>query len=533
MTDQPIRILYIDLESQTSEIKAYPDLARWLGGIGVSTALLAENLEAAPFVLSRGPFAGVFPGCSGSFASFVSPLSRNLGESWIGGSLGLNLARAGLEGIVVLGKSKKPVVIEVINESVNFASGEDYWGKSPVRFTDDWSARVGSATSILAIGPASEHGVRFGNVLADQSFPFGPGLGAVWGKAKLKGMAISGDHEIALPENKKFQELRERLGKSMNDLSPESLRFRVRERSQKLLEVLGRSRGLMVSNLQGSRAWDTDIVGFFDAVGFQSCVGCPLECGQAMAEAWLSLGPLLGLQKKEEIITLVTMARDFGLDPVSLGAVLAWFVESEGWEFGDLESYRSLILALVAREEDWARKISLGLGSSRGREQRFALNFLGNLGLPFFSGYLSILARLFSPGILEWEGCLLDLSLAENPISSREMVQALLAAEGKKTLILALVGCGSLATVYDLPLVFAALESLGLNWSHENLENLARSIYNQRWQIRMRLGFSWDELNVPERLFEVPSATGGLERGRFEELLQIYRETVMGSTKLV
>ena len=529
MTEQPIRILYIDLSSQSFEVKVHEDLSSWLGGVGVGTALLSENLDKKPFVMARGPFCGVFPGCSQTFASFISPLSRNLGESHVGGDLGLNLSRAGLEGIVVLGKSKKPIVLEIKNEEVEFVSAEDFWARSPAQTAKELLAVWDSEeASVLTIGPAAEKGVRFSNVYVDGEHYLDMGLGTVWGKAKLKGMVILGDREVLKSSSEEFKKLRRDLEEKLSDPSPEGLKFKIRERQNVIWELLEKSRAVIGENFRKQVSLSPSFAReFFDAAGVRSCSACPLECSPYSCGVLVSLGPLLGLEKKEEILSLLTLAHDLGIDPVSLGFSLAWLTEKEGWEFGDFESYKSLTLALSEREEDWAKKLSLGLlSAASGKERNSALVFSGTLGLPFFCGYLSILSRALSPGILGVEACLLDFSFLEKEVSDEEKVRALISEEERMLLLFSLSGCPLLSKVYDLPTTFSGLESLGMDWSHERLENFSRAVYNLRWEIKERLGFSWDEIEFPERVFEVRSATGRLEKEKLMKMVGMYKENV-------
>lgn len=530
MIKQPIRILYINLSNQSFEVKAHSDLSQWLGGVGVSTILLSENLEEKPFVFARGLFCGLFPGCARTFASFVSPLSQNLGEGHVGGNLGINLARAGLEGMVVLGKSKNPVVLKVKNGEVEFLPADNLWAMSPSRAAQELLGIKGSSeASVLTIGPAAEKGVRFSDVLVDgRHYLGGIGLGAVWGKRKLKGMLVSGNQKVFEPESEKFKKIREDLEERFSDPSPEGLKFKIRERPKRIWELLEESRGLRGKNLKElasskqGLAWE-----FFEEVEPRCCYDCPLECSSFSSEVLISLGPLLELEEKEEILSLLSLAWDLGIDPASLGPSLAWLMEKEGWEFGDLKSYKALTLALAEREEDWARELSLGLESAAGgKDKSFALVFSGILGLPFFCGYLSVLSRIFSPGILDAEACLLDLSFEEEETPDEEKVQALIQEEKKSLLLFSLSGCPYLSSVYDLSTVFSGLESIGMGFSHEELENLSAAIYNLRWEIKEKLGFSWDEIKLPERIFEVESATGRLEKERLMRMVKVYQEMI-------
>ncbi len=92
------KVLYIDLSRDESWVEERQELFEsWMGGTGVGIQLLQEECPAgtdplspeAPIILSIGPLNGVFPLATKTAATFKSPLTGNLGESYAGGRLWL------------------------------------------------------------------------------------------------------------------------------------------------------------------------------------------------------------------------------------------------------------------------------------------------------------------------------------------------------------------------------------------------------------------------------------------------------------
>ncbi len=87
LNSQKIRVLRIDLSRQESRIEEREDLAEYLGGVGIGTKLLSENLDNDPAIFSIGAFATIFPVCTKTIATFISPLTGEWGESHAGGCM--------------------------------------------------------------------------------------------------------------------------------------------------------------------------------------------------------------------------------------------------------------------------------------------------------------------------------------------------------------------------------------------------------------------------------------------------------------
>ena len=114
------RILYIDLSEKKARTEVLdPKLAKdYLGGSGLGAKLLYDMTDGTtdplgkdnPLMFINGPFTGTRIPTSGRHAVVAkSPLTGIWGECDVGGAWGFELKSAGYDGVVVTGKSEKPV----------------------------------------------------------------------------------------------------------------------------------------------------------------------------------------------------------------------------------------------------------------------------------------------------------------------------------------------------------------------------------------------------------------------------------------
>ncbi len=123
-----IRVLYINLSSEKIKVNHRKDLCDYLGGVGVASKLLEENMRAdldpldeeQPIIFAIGAASTVFPVITKTVAMFISPLTGELGESYAGGRLALTLFMAGYDAVVITGRASKPVYITVNRNNVEF-----------------------------------------------------------------------------------------------------------------------------------------------------------------------------------------------------------------------------------------------------------------------------------------------------------------------------------------------------------------------------------------------------------------------------
>ena len=109
---------------------------------------------------------------------------------------------AGYDGIVVWGKSEKPVYLYVCNNSVEVRDASYLWGKTTFEVCDALKAELGKTVKVLTIGPAGENKVSFSTMIADDGTTGSSGFASVMGSKMLKAIVVSGNKrpKAAYPE---------------------------------------------------------------------------------------------------------------------------------------------------------------------------------------------------------------------------------------------------------------------------------------------------------------------------------------------
>jgi aldehyde:ferredoxin oxidoreductase len=128
----------------------------------------------------------------------------------MGGSWGAHLKHSGFDGVVVHGKSEKPVYLLVQDGKAEIKGASALWGKDSHETRRLLKQELGNSAKVLSTGPAGENLVPFASTLAeDDAVAWGA---AIMGSKKLKAIVARGQGSrppVAHPE--KLEELRKYL----------------------------------------------------------------------------------------------------------------------------------------------------------------------------------------------------------------------------------------------------------------------------------------------------------------------------------
>uniref|UniRef100_A0A7C4XV46 Aldehyde ferredoxin oxidoreductase N-terminal domain-containing protein n=1 Tax=candidate division WWE3 bacterium TaxID=2053526 RepID=A0A7C4XV46_UNCKA len=189
------KVLYIDLSDKAFGIKLHNDLSKYIGGVGLGAKLLSlsENAEVGvassePVIFSIGPLNGYYP-----YASKTSVLFRykdRVMDQYLGGNLSTRIKFAGIDSIVISGRSKVPVAFEFIDDQVRFYTGE---------FDINSMGLPGKRAQVVS----EEGNYSVGNYFASS----GDGLNAILASKNLAGFVVTGTQNRPLPKSPKYQEI--------------------------------------------------------------------------------------------------------------------------------------------------------------------------------------------------------------------------------------------------------------------------------------------------------------------------------------
>ena len=240
------KILRLDLTGRKVGIIATRKYEKWLGGIGMGTALFWDEVDK-DYITDTSRISGfepenvicIMPGIlSGTMVPGgartevcgigpeVYPRPQFM-RSNFGGYFGPMLKFAGYDGIVLVGKASGPVWIDIRDEDVQIRDGAGLWGLGffdtekeiwrevagvkdglSINGPKDELARNGSEeatqkAAVLGIGQCGENLGRIGCLVhgVDNAAGCG-GFGGVWGSKNLKAIAVrgTGGVDVAHPE---------------------------------------------------------------------------------------------------------------------------------------------------------------------------------------------------------------------------------------------------------------------------------------------------------------------------------------------
>jgi aldehyde:ferredoxin oxidoreductase len=111
-------ILEINLDKKTFQVKSRTDLNDVLGGVGLSLKLYSEFRNEKPLIFSIGPLNGFFPFASKT--SIFFGVKEKVYDYYLGGSLSSRIKYCNLDAIVILGRSKNEIFLDIQDHNVTF-----------------------------------------------------------------------------------------------------------------------------------------------------------------------------------------------------------------------------------------------------------------------------------------------------------------------------------------------------------------------------------------------------------------------------
>mgnify|MGYP001116847199 FL=1 len=208
-------VLHVNLTTGEYSIEEPSELfyRKYMGGSAMAMYYILR--EVPPGVDPLAPenvltfFTSVVTGASISGQSRInvnakSPMSLGIGDSQAGGFFPAEFKFAGYDGLVIRGKSPKPVYLSIVDGKVSFHDASHLMG----RITGDVDRLIreelgDQKVEIAQIGPAAEVGVRFSGIVNMSNRMNGrTGMGLVMASKNLKAVVVRGKAKpaIANPE---------------------------------------------------------------------------------------------------------------------------------------------------------------------------------------------------------------------------------------------------------------------------------------------------------------------------------------------
>lgn len=216
------KILRVDLKNRRIEKEPLnlEITQQYLGGRGYAVKILYDELKPGidplgsenKIALMTGPMTGtISPTTSRWVMVFKSPLTmKTLNDTHCGGKLGIELKKAGYDGIIIENTSDTPVYLLISDNDVSIQDATDLWGKT-IPETESILKGHHEGYSIAAIGPAGENLVRFACVRNGTRTAGRGGIGAVWGSKKLKAIVVHGSKKIKTVNDYAFRKINKKF----------------------------------------------------------------------------------------------------------------------------------------------------------------------------------------------------------------------------------------------------------------------------------------------------------------------------------
>jgi len=214
------KMLRVDLTRGKVEEIASPseELRRtWIGGTGLGLHLMLQSIRPdgavadidTPIILMTGPLTGTMAPSSSDWKLITlrADLPYHPAVTQAHGFFGARLKHAGYDGMIITGKSPKPVLLWVDDGRVELRDAAKYWGMDTFETQETVQKDLGDTAniSVACIGPAGEALLNGASVRNDRAYGCSKGsVGAAWGMRKLKAIAVRGTGKVPIHDPDAF-----------------------------------------------------------------------------------------------------------------------------------------------------------------------------------------------------------------------------------------------------------------------------------------------------------------------------------------
>jgi aldehyde:ferredoxin oxidoreductase len=344
------RILHINLADRSARISE-PDEALYhafIGGKGIAGHFLMPHVkeewhsESMPLIFAAGPLVGTPAPTSGRLTiSSKSPLTGTVGDTSVGGGLGFEVKKAGLDAIIVSGKAADWTGIVVKDREVEFTDARELC-TLPISKRAELLPGYGSTA---LIGPAAENGVLYANIMVDGHYAAGRnGLGLVMSGKRLGYLHVTGTGKVAIYDMVELMDARDEI-------------FRMAKASPMIKGDLGlgnygtaalfdltHSRRMMpTDNFRGTYfegAENINAYHYHQKFGYKKtgCKGCHILCkkkgndGRSLPEyeTMSHFHALINNRDMNQVLEANLICNEMGMDTISTAVTISCYMELAG-----------------------------------------------------------------------------------------------------------------------------------------------------------------------------------------------------------
>jgi aldehyde:ferredoxin oxidoreductase len=402
------KILHVDLTQGSLTVEEPNDAfyRKYLGGSAMGMYYILRDMPKGADALSPENvltlMAGVTTGAAISGQSRLnanakSPISGGIGDSQSGGFFPAELKFAGFDGIVVKGKSEKPVYLAIIEGKYELRDAAHLMGKLSGEVDDIIHKEVDAKAEILQHGIGAENGVLFSSLVSMSNRHNGrTGMGLVMASKNLKAVVVRGTKKVQLADQKALVE----LNRTGPKILPEN-------GDMDGLAKFGTAVVVLFNNTLGTLPTRNYTEGQFESCEpisgekmaetilkeRDTCYACVVKCKRVVEikdgaykvdpryggpeyETLGTFGSYCGIDDLAAVSLANQICNEYAVDTIAAGATVAFAMEcyekgiitreqTGGLElkFGDADAMLKALDMLVKAEGEFGR--TLGMGSER------------------------------------------------------------------------------------------------------------------------------------------------------------------------
>ncbi len=258
-----------------------------------------------------------------------------------GGRFPVRLKGSGFDGLIVTGRSEKPVYLHLKNGEAEIRDASELWGADSYETQRLVKKELGDDDlSVACIGRGGEKRVRYASIMNDKGRSAGRcGMGALMGSKNLKAVAAGGDSKPKLADPARIRAL---VKQASTDIDAH------------MISVAFREYGTLMYMDMGMMLGDVPVKYFTKSVfpvekltgeAFRkrytmknhACRGCPIGCGRLVKgfetdldvdgpeyETAAAFGPLCLNTDLDSIVEANHLCNVHGLDTISTGVSIAY-----------------------------------------------------------------------------------------------------------------------------------------------------------------------------------------------------------------
>jgi len=402
------KILHVDLTKGELTVEE-PEEAfyrKYLGGSAMGMHYILRDMPKGADPL--GPeniltlITGVTTGAAISGQSRInanakSPISGGIGDSQGGGFFPAELKFAGFDGIVIKGKSSKPVYLVIVEGKAELRDAAHLLGKKTGEVDDILHEEIDPKAEILQHGPAAEKGVLFSSLVSMSNRNNGrTGMGLVMASKNLKAVVVRGRKKPAIADPKALAALNKSGPKILPD-NPDMPGLAAEGTATVVLfqNTIGSLPAHNYNEGQFERCEDISGARMVETILKErdTCFACVVRCKRVVEinegpykadpkyggpeyETLGTFGSYCDISDMAAIAQANQMCNEYAVDTIAAGATIAFAMEcfekgiiakeqTNGLElkFGDADAMLKALEMMLNGEGEFGK--TLGMGSER------------------------------------------------------------------------------------------------------------------------------------------------------------------------